>query len=461
MHLKVALLLNDEQHTSLVNQLTLPRVSQLVVLPSGASTPLWDALLQKPKERVLVALGVPVADCPVDWIRQPHWLPGFLLDLVLVLVVGLVVKGYWHRSWAQLIHLTMLPVLLQGRHEAQVQTTSPLEGPEYDDPLRDFIQLWLDRDQTYEKPWSPHFLAGILEDTLPTASVDGQEGARTPALWQADKLHMPPDSVSLENDPRNRAMVFALAAGPAFLSCLCNTYWGTDGHLAALLGTCTYGLGANRSSVFVTGAPGSGKTRSCAFMGVLVAGRTSKLTLYTAHGNESVRAYIEAADRLTAGSNSFVRSRIVRVPASREKDTHKLPFDAHDAGPGPLVAATHSTIIARLSFPYSVLVNRLKEVEILLRDEAQQLGTPGSNCLLAHIRQALDVMIGDHRQPAGGSRPNYHFVTELLERKTCGLNSSPAALFTPTTLPEALLKQLQHGPEPRLARCHEAHVCFA
>ena len=40
VHLKVALLLNDEQHTSLVSQLTLPRVSQLVVLPSGASTPL-------------------------------------------------------------------------------------------------------------------------------------------------------------------------------------------------------------------------------------------------------------------------------------------------------------------------------------------------------------------------------------------------------------------------------------
>ena len=165
---------------------------------------------------------------------------------------------------------------------------NPLEGPKHDNPsVRDSNQLWLDRDQTYEKPWSPHLLAGIL-DTQPTVPVDGQKDARTSALWPADKLHMSPESVSRETDPRNRAMAFALAAGPAFLSSLCNTYWGTDGHLAALLATCAYGLGANRSSVFITGAPGSGKTRSCAFMGVLVASLASKLTLYTAHGNESV-----------------------------------------------------------------------------------------------------------------------------------------------------------------------------
>ena len=41
VHLKLALLLTDEQHHQLANLLTLPRVSQLVVLPSGASTPLW------------------------------------------------------------------------------------------------------------------------------------------------------------------------------------------------------------------------------------------------------------------------------------------------------------------------------------------------------------------------------------------------------------------------------------
>ena len=176
-------------------------------------------------------------------------------------------------------------------------------------------------------------LAGLLA-TLPVAPMPSQEDARTPALWRAERFSLNPNSLSNEQDPRSRASVFALAAGP--------TFWGADGHLAALIGACSYGLGANRSSVFITGAPGSGKTRSCAFLGVLVACLTNRLTLYTAHG-------------LTAASNDFVRSRIIRVPASKEKDTYKLPFDAHDAAGGLLVAATHGTIVARLSFPYSVV----------------------------------------------------------------------------------------------------------
>ena len=120
----------------------------------------------------------------------------------------------------------------------------------------------------------------------------------------------------------------------------------------------------------------------------------------------------------------------------------------HDLYRGLLVATTHGTIVARLSFPYSQLINRLKDVELLLRDEAQQLGTPGSNTILAHIKHALDVMIGDHRQPAGGSRPNYHFVTELLEQKICGFNAVPADLHTPATLPAALLRQTAQSSGP-------------
>ena len=69
----------------LANLLSLPRVSQLlVVLPSGTSAPLWDALLHMPTKRRRVALGVPVEDSPIDTICQPSWLPRFLVDLVLL-----------------------------------------------------------------------------------------------------------------------------------------------------------------------------------------------------------------------------------------------------------------------------------------------------------------------------------------------------------------------------------------
>ena len=241
-----------------------------MVLPSGASTPL-DALLHMPTERRHVALGVPVEDSPIETIRQPSWLPSFLVDLVLTLV-RMVVKGYWRESWAHLVHTSVLPVL-RGQHEAQAQDDSRIGGDAYEDRLRDHLQDWIDAEPVYGEQWTLQLLAGIL-DTLPLNFALGREGARPPALWKADKLHLPPDAVRLEQDPRNRAMIFALAAGPAFLACLCDTFWGADGHLAApaaLIGTCAYGLSANRSSVFVTGAPDSGKTRSCAFMGILVA----------------------------------------------------------------------------------------------------------------------------------------------------------------------------------------------
>ena len=446
VNITIALLLTDEQHNQFAQRPSLPRVSQLEVLPGGASTPLWDALLHMPRERQHVALGVPLEDSPLDAIRQPHWLPGFLTDLVLVLVIGLVVRGNWHDAWAQLIHPEVCQVF-RGKHATQAAQASPTAGPGASNTLQNFLNLWLAEEQTYRKEWTPTLLSGVLA-TLPDSPLPGQEDARTPALWHAERLRLSHDSLSNEHDPRTRASIFALAVGPAFLTCLCDTFWGADGHLAALLGACSYGLAANRTSVFITGAPGSGKTRSCAFLGVLLACLTNRLTLYTAHGNESVRAYVEAVDRLTNASNEFVRSRIVRIPGNKEKDTHKLPFDVHDLYRGLLVATTHGTIVARLSFPYSQLTNRLKDVELLLRDEAQQLGTPGSNTVLAHIKHALDVMIGDHRQPAGGSRPNYHFVTELLEQKTCGLNAVPADLHTPATLPAALLQQVAQSSVP-------------
>ena len=446
VNITIALLLTDEQHNQFAQRPSLPRVSQLEVLPGGASTPLWDALLHMPRERQHVALGVPLEDSPLDAIRLPHWLPGFLTDLVLVLVIGLVVRGNWHDAWAQLIHPEVCQVF-RGKHATQAAQASPTAGPGASNTLQNFLNLWLAEEQTYRKEWTPTLLSGVLA-TLPDSPLPGQEDARTPALWHAERLRLSHDSLSSEHDPRTRASIFALAVGPAFLTCLCDTFWGADGHLAALLGACSYGLAANRTSVFITGAPGSGKTRSCAFLGVLLACLTNRLTLYTAHGNESVRAYVEAVDRLTTASNEFVRSRIVRIPGNKEKDTHKLPFDVHDLYRGLLVATTHGTIVARLSFPYSQLTNRLKDVELLLRDEAQQLGTPGSNTVLAHIKHALDVMIGDHRQPAGGSRPNYHFVTELLEQKICGLNAVPADLHTPATLPAALLQQVAQSSGP-------------
>ena len=151
--------------------------------------------------------------------------------------------------------------------------------------------------------------------------------------------------------------------------------------------------------------------------------------LYTAHGNESVRTFAETVDGLLTQSHDTVRGLVVRVPARKEKDKHPLPFDDNEIRRAKLFACTHGAVNLHLGYAYSDLAKALPNVDVALRDEVQQLGTPSANSILAQIGAALDVMIGDHRQPAGGSRPNYHFVTELLERKKCGLNAIPTSSF--------------------------------
>ena len=48
-HLKIALMVSDEQHAWLVQAECLPLTTELQVLPGGAATPLWDALLHLPR----------------------------------------------------------------------------------------------------------------------------------------------------------------------------------------------------------------------------------------------------------------------------------------------------------------------------------------------------------------------------------------------------------------------------
>ena len=215
VNITIALLLTDEQHNQFAQRPSLPRVSQLEVLPGGASTPLWDALLHMPRERQHVALGVPLEDSPLDAIRQPQWLPGFLTDLVLVLLIGLVVRGNWHDTWAQLIHPEVCQVF-RGKHKTQAAQASLTAGPGASNPLQSLLNLWLAEEQSYRKEWTPTLLSGVLA-TLPDSPLPGQEDARTPALWHAECLRLSHDSLSNEHDPRTRASIFGSRLVPPSL----------------------------------------------------------------------------------------------------------------------------------------------------------------------------------------------------------------------------------------------------
>ena len=66
------------------------------------------------------------------------------------------------------------------------------------------------------------------------------------------------------------------------------------------------------------GAPGSGKTRACAFLGILMVGITPRNVLYTAHGNTG--------------------------PTKKKKNTYQLPFDVHNIGHPTLVAEPYCAL---------------------------------------------------------------------------------------------------------------------
>ena len=154
VNLTIALLLSDDQRNHLVNQHTLPRVSQLEVLPGGASTPLWDALLHMPKERQHVALGVQLADSPLEAFASR------IGCRIFSRILCLFFQEHWHDSWAHLVHPVVCQVL-RGRHGTQVSQASRLDGIGYDDPLSSLLASWLEEDKVYAEEWTPQLLAGL------------------------------------------------------------------------------------------------------------------------------------------------------------------------------------------------------------------------------------------------------------------------------------------------------------
>ena len=96
-----------------------------------------------------------------------------------LLLIGLVVRGNWHDTWAQLIHPEVCQVF-RGKHETQAAQASLTAGPGASNPLQSFLNLWLAEEQSYRKEWTPTLLSGVLA-TLPDSPLPGQEDARTPA----------------------------------------------------------------------------------------------------------------------------------------------------------------------------------------------------------------------------------------------------------------------------------------
>ena len=155
-NLHAALMLNDHQVQSLLHVEPQPCLEIFGVLPRGAMTPLWDALLHLPKERAPAALGVPIDDALIEKVRPAAWVPevpGFMLDLV---------QGHWSNKWRHL-----LPESLVHLFRGQLVPPSLAEHEDRDDAGQAIAGAWLSKTPRYSMEWSSGLLASPTPPGIP------------------------------------------------------------------------------------------------------------------------------------------------------------------------------------------------------------------------------------------------------------------------------------------------------
>ena len=94
--------------------------------------------------------------------------------------------------------------------------------------------------------------------------------------------------------------------------------WSQDGHAAAILAQLMHADPVKRRSVFTTGMPGTGKTRSLAIACVMTAIVAQRKVIYATISNEPVRSVTACLDELLASSHGTVRAAFRRIPADEE-----------------------------------------------------------------------------------------------------------------------------------------------
>ena len=102
--------------------------------------------------------------------------------------------------------------------------------------------------------------------------------------------------------------------GPALNSKLIAALWSRDGHAPSILAQLVHAELVQRKSVFTTGMPGTGKTRSLALACVITALAGQRRVIYTTVSNESVNSVISCLDKLLSWAHATVRAACKRIP---------------------------------------------------------------------------------------------------------------------------------------------------
>ena len=188
-----------------------------------------------------------------------------------------------------------------------------------------------------------------------------------------------------------------------------------------------------RKSVFTTGMPGTGKKRSLAIACIVTAAVAQCRVIYATVSNEPVRSVMACLDEMLSDAHDVARAAFRRIPAEEEskRGSVSLDLECHITTSKALanvmmIALTYgkleSGLVTNERNSWTPIRDFVETTWLHARDKGQQAGMPVVSRHSAHIRpSALEMWIGDLKQPIGGVSKEQEEISALLQRKRSGL----------------------------------------
>ena len=153
----------------------------------------------------------------------------------------------------------------------------------------------------------------------------------------------------------------------------------------------------------VQGVPGSGKTTIMAIITICLCVQMDMCVLWTAVNINAVQEGAERLSSLLVDAAPWIKEKFVRCLGMRHEETCDIdvPFLARRKAIGPelgykVILMTEDGLLAEHGFSFTKL---FPEVDISLKDEAQQGGTPAHAFQVSFLKGCgLSVNVGDHMQ---------------------------------------------------------------
>ncbi len=212
--------------------------------------------------------------------------------------------------------------------------------------------------------------------------------------------------------------------------------WSRDSHAPAILAQLLHADLTGRRSVFTTGMPGTGKTRTMALLCILIVLPGQRKVVYSTVSNEPVNSFIGCLDSMLSESHESVRAAFKRIPADAElkKGSTRLDLGGHvNSQPAFvgvwLIALTYGKLETGLFLPTdrtftTPLKHFIAGTWLVVRDEGQQAGMPVVTRFSAQLPvSALEMWMGDLQQPVGGTSKEQQELGTMLQLKMCGLRA--------------------------------------